>query len=85
MLKNQCISVTDLRINTKMCLANLDKEPKYIFMNNNPIAVLLDISEYEDKFLKPKLLELSKHEVGARLKRKASLAKGSKRSDLVSI
>ena len=85
MLKDQCISVTDLRTNTKKCLAGLGKEPKYIFINNNPIAVLLDISEYEEIFLKPQLVELSKDEVSTELKNKALAAKKIKKANLINI
>ncbi len=47
MLKNQCISVTDLRLNTKKCLENLKKHEKIVFVNNKPVAALIDIGEYE--------------------------------------
>ena len=60
MFKNQCISVTELRTKTKECLADLTKEPKFVFVNNRPVAVLVDIDQYEAKFLKAELIELSK-------------------------
>lgn len=85
MLKDQCISVTMLRTKTKECLEGLDSEPKYIFINNHPIAVLIDINEYEKHFLKPVLIELSKDEVDQGLARQARAAKKSKKSDLVNI
>lgn len=85
MFKDQCISVTDLRMKTKDCLEDLDKEPKYIFINNRPIAVLLDITEYERHFLKPELIELEAHEVDATLKNQAAVAKKSKKRDLINI
>lgn len=47
MLKQQVISVTDLRKKTKECLEDLDKNPKFIFMNNKMVGVLLDVDEYE--------------------------------------
>ena len=34
MLQNQCVSVTDLRTNTKECLKDIEKEPKYVFFPN---------------------------------------------------
>ncbi len=46
MIKEQCISITDLRKNATMYLGSL-KKPKYIFVNNKPKAVLIDIDEYE--------------------------------------
>lgn len=85
MFQDQCISVTDLRTKTKECLEDLDKEPKYIFINNHPIAVLLDIHEYEEIFLKPKLIELRTDEVDEKLKKHAAAAKKSKKSDLINI
>lgn len=85
MLKDQCISVTELRTKTKQCLEDLNQEPKYIFINNHPIAVLIDINEYEEHFLKPELTELSSDEVDEKLAKQARIAKKSKKSDLVNI
>lgn len=50
MKKDQCISVTDLRKKTKECLQGLETSPKYVFVNNKPVAVLLGIAEYEQQF-----------------------------------
>lgn len=85
MLQDQCISVTDLRTKTKDCLENLGKEPKYIFINNRPIAVILDINFYENYFLKPELIELNYDEVDETVKTQAESAKKSKKSDLINI
>ncbi len=85
MLKNQCISVTRLRTATKECLKSLEKEPKYIFINNNPIAVLIDINEYEEYFLKPALVELKDDQIDTYLKTTAAVARKSRKKDLVNI
>lgn len=85
MIKDQCISVTDLRTKTKTCLEGLDKEPKYIFINNKPVAVILDIVEYEKTFLKPDLIELKKAEVGDKLAKEAALARKTGKKELVDI
>lgn len=85
MLKEQCISVTDLRTETKKCLENLGKEPKYIFVNNTPIAVLLDIDEFETKYLQPMLVELKKNEVSAALAERAGEARKTKKADLMNL
>jgi len=85
MFKDQCISVTELRTKTKECLEDLNKEPKYIFINNHPIAVLLDINEYEEHFLKPELIELPSDAVDSKLAKQALAAKKAKKSDLVNI
>ena len=47
MLSNQCISITDLRTKTKECLDDLWKQEKYIFVNNKPVAVLVDVAMFE--------------------------------------
>lgn len=85
MLKDQCISVTDLRTKTKECLEDLEKEPKYIFINNNPIAVLLDINQYEEFLAKPQLIELTANEASDGLKKRALAAKKAKKADLINI
>ena len=66
MIKEQCVSVTDLRTKTKECLNGIDKAPKYIFINNKPIAVLVDIDEFEE-MSKPRLLELGVDQVNESL------------------
>ena len=85
MLKDQCISVTELRTKTKECLEDLDGEPKYIFINNHPIAVLLDINAYEEHFLKPELIELKNSEVDETLIQQAKAARKSKKRDIINI
>lgn len=46
MITEQCISVTELKRDTKNVLSSLkDSGPKVIFLNNKPIAVLTDIDE----------------------------------------
>lgn len=85
MLKEQCISVTDLRTKTKECLEDLQKEPKYIFINNHPVAVLVDIDVYEKHFMKPELRELDKFSVDSDLIKAAEVARKSKKKDLLNI
>lgn len=85
MLKDQCISVTELRTKTKKCLENVDKMPKYVFFNNHPIAVLLGISEYEERFLNPHLIELPANEVGSNIAIQARKAKKAKKAELVNL
>ena len=85
MIKDQCVSVTDLRTKTKTCLEGLEKEPKYIFINNKPIAVIVDIVEYEKNFLNPELIELKKEEVSEDLSREASKAQKTRKKDLIDI
>ncbi|MFA7308626.1 MAG: type II toxin-antitoxin system Phd/YefM family antitoxin [Patescibacteria group bacterium] len=84
MLQNQCISVTDLRTKTKECLKDLKKEPKYIFVNNRPIAVIMDIAEYEEYHC-PVLRELDESEVAPEMRDRAEKARKASRSDLVNI
>ncbi|MFA5948512.1 MAG: hypothetical protein WC806_06150 [Candidatus Gracilibacteria bacterium] len=85
MIKDQCISVTDLRTKTKICLDGIDKHPKYIFINNKPIAVLINITDYETNFLKPELIELEKNEVDAELIKEAVKVKKIGKKDLINI
>lgn len=85
MFKDQCISVTDLRTKTKKCLEGLNQEAKYIFINNKPIAVLIDIIQYESNFLRPRLVELKKSEVDSKLKAEAFAAKKISKKDLMDI
>ena len=85
MLSDQCISVTDLRVHTKDCLENLVDAPKYIFVSNKPVAVLLDIQVYEANFLLPQLIELPHDQVSDVLLAKAKKAENSKRKDLINI
>ena len=46
MLTDQCISVTDLKKNMNSYVKDLRKD-KIIFVNNAPVAVLIDIKKYE--------------------------------------
>ena len=85
MIKDQCVSVTDLRTKTKECLSGIDKAPKYIFVNNKPVAVLVNIDEYEANFIKPELTELGVDEVDANLREKAEAARRKKESELINI
>lgn len=46
MLTDQCISVTDLKKNMNSYVKDLRKD-KIIFVNNSPVAVLMDVKKYE--------------------------------------
>ena len=46
MLTDQCVSVTDLKKNMNAYVKNLKKD-KIIFVNNAPVAVLMDVKKYE--------------------------------------
>ena len=85
MIKDQCISVTDLRTKTKTCLEGIDKEPKYIFINNKPVAVLINIVAYEKNFLKPELVELEENEVNEKLMKEGTAARKTSKKNLINI
>lgn len=85
MIADQCISVTDLRTKTKKCLEGVEHEPKYIFINNKPVAVILNIQQYEKNFPRPELIELKENEVNEELKKEASIAKKTRKKDLINI
>ena len=46
MLTDQCVSVTDLKKNMNSYVKDLRKD-KIIFVNNSPVAVLMDVKKYE--------------------------------------
>ena len=46
MLTDQCVSVTDLKKNMNSYVKDLRKD-KIIFVNNTPVAVLMDVKKYE--------------------------------------
>ena len=46
MLTDQCVSVTDLKKNMNAYVKDLKKD-KIIFVNNAPVAVLMDVKKYE--------------------------------------
>jgi len=46
MLTDQCISVTDLKKNMNSYVKDLRRD-KIIFVNNAPVAVLMDVKKYE--------------------------------------
>lgn len=85
MFKEQCISVTDLRTKTKQCLDGVTRVPKYVFINNRPIAVLMSLRVYEERFCAQRLVELSEDAVDERMKRKAASARRVRKSNLLNI
>ena len=85
MIKDQCVSVTDLRTKTKECLEGIEQKPKYIFINNKPIAVIVGIDKYETEFVKTSLIELDSSKVDASLKVEAQKAKTLKANDVINI
>ncbi len=85
MIKDQCISVTDLRTNTKKCLEGLEQEPKYVFINNKPVAVIVDIVAYEKTFKRTELVELDESEVTPEMKKKVEEALKTRKEDLLDI
>lgn len=85
MLKDQCISITDLRLKTKECLQGLKKGEKYIFINNKPTAVLISMEDYETYFQKPMLIELSEDEVTPEMRAQVEKSKRTPKSELLNI
>lgn len=57
MLTDQCVSVTDLKKNMNAYVKDLRKD-KIIFVNNAPVAVLLDIKKYEKMMHESNLLNI---------------------------
>ena len=75
--------MTELRTKTKKCLQDIKKVPKYVFVNNHPIAVLIGISEFEEHFSDMRLVELDRNELTPEIIAQAKSAKKAKKSDLV--
>ncbi len=84
MIKDQCVSVTDLRLHTKKCLENLKKGKKYIFVNNKPMAVLMDIEEYENYF-HTDLVPLPEKDLTPDLKQKITQSKRTSKTEFLNI
>jgi PHD/YefM family antitoxin component YafN of YafNO toxin-antitoxin module len=82
--KQQVVSVTELRTNTKQSLQNLEKGAKYIFSNNSPIAVLIAVEEYE-MLMAPDLIELPNEEVSNEMLSMAKDALNSPKADLLDL
>lgn len=57
MLTDQCVSVTDLKKNMNSYVKDLRKD-KIIFVNNAPVAVLIDIKKYEKMMHEGNLLTI---------------------------
>lgn len=85
MLQNQCISVTNLRKNTKDCLKNLSQGEKFIFINNKPVAVIIDIHTYEDFFPVTTLQQLDPEEVTEKISKKAAKIRKMRSSEFVNL
>ena len=85
MLKDRCVSVTDLRTNTKNCLDDLQKNPKYIFINNKSVAVLIDIQQYEEMFYETDLVEIGASDVSNDMRVRARRAGKLDESELINL
>ncbi len=85
MTKSQCISVTQLRTETKKCLEGVEDEPKYVFVNNQPIAVIINIDDYENLCKYTELKELDENGISNKLRKEADNAKKMKKSELINI
>ena len=57
MLTDQCVSVTDLKKNMNAYVKDLRKD-KIIFVNNSPVAVLMDVKKYEKMMQKNNFLNI---------------------------
>ena len=84
MLRQQVVSVTDLRRNTKQCFDGLEQNPKFIFMNNKIVAVLLNVEEYE-ALTRPDLKELPKEQVTEKMRKMAKAAIVARDEELTDI
>lgn len=72
MLTDQCISVTDLKKNMNSYVKDL-KRDKIIFVNNTPVAVLMDVKKYEKMMHESNFLNIwveTHHSIRRPIKRK---------------
>ena len=67
MITDQCVSVTDLKKDMNAIIKDLRKE-KIIFVNNTPIAVLMDVRKYEKLLQEKDLVSIT---LEPRISRKA--------------
>jgi len=85
--QNQYISVTDLQTHTKKHLSDLKKNAKFIFSNNKPKTVMLDISVYETlvknkpESIDTNLIPLPKHEITPEILKSAGKAYNTNEED----
>ena len=84
MLADQVVSVTDLRTKTKQSLGGLEYGPKFVFVNNSPVAVLISLEEYE-MLTSPDLSELTHEEVTSKMRTKADEALATPKEELLDI
>ena len=84
MFKQQVVSVTDLRMKTKQSLHDLKRGPKFVFSNNSPVAVLMDVEEYE-MLIRPDLFELSNEEMTDVTRSAAQEARHTPKEELLNI
>lgn len=82
---DKCISVTDLRMKTKECLSNLNEGERYIFVNNKPTAVLVDINIFEKLQSPIELRELSSKEISPSLKKKIKVSQNLPKSAFINL
>lgn len=85
MQRNQFISVTDLRMQTKKSLENLEQGEKYILVNNMPKAVLIDFEVYEKLKNNAVLHEFPENELTSAILSKAKHARKLPKSKLVNL
>ena len=82
---DKCISITDLRLKTKQCLSDLSTGERYIFVNNKPTAVLVDIDVFEELHAPITLREMEDKDISSYLKKKIQEAKSMQKSSFMNI
>ena len=58
MITDQCVSVTDLKKDMNAIIKDLKRE-KIIFVNNTPVAVLMDVRKYEKIFKNTDIINIT--------------------------
>ena len=58
MITDQCVSVTDLKKDMNAIIKDLKRE-KIIFVNNTPVAVLMDVRKYEKRLWEKDIINIT--------------------------
>lgn len=61
MITDQCVSVTDLKKDMNAIIKDLKRE-KIIFVNNTPVAVLMDVRKYEKIISEKDIINITVHQ-----------------------
>ena len=87
MTKDQCISITDLRRDAKKCFEGLSEVGiKYVFVNNRPKAVIIDIDDFEEYYNAPvELVRMRDEDVPPEVMKKIERSRKKSKNEFINI